>query len=102
MNGTKSGSRGFTLIASLLLLLLMTGISIGLLMMVQTEGRAGANDVENSLAYRGAEGAIENMTSSLAGAFPEHPGSPGQRHYQPELASAQYSGNHLPRRRLYL
>jgi hypothetical protein len=69
MKGTKSGSRGFTLIATLLLLLLMTGISIGLLMMVQTEGRAGANDVENSLAYRGAEGAIENMTSNLAGAF---------------------------------
>jgi hypothetical protein len=69
MKGTKSGSRGFTLIASLLLLLLMSGISIGLLMMVQTEGRAGGNDVENSLAYRGAEGAIENMTSSLASAF---------------------------------
>ena len=69
MNGNKEHSRGFTLIASLLLLLLMTGISIGLLMMVQTEGRAGNNDVENSLAYRGAEGAIENMTSSLAATF---------------------------------
>lgn len=65
----KSGSEGFTLIASLLLLLLLTGVSIGLLMMVQTEGRAGSNDVENSLAYRGAEGAIENMTSSLAATF---------------------------------
>ena len=53
----------------MLLLLLMTGISIGMLMMVQTEGRAGTNDVENSLAYRGAEGEIENMTSSLAAAF---------------------------------
>jgi hypothetical protein len=53
----------------MLLLVLMTGISIGLLMMVQTEGRAGGNDVENSLAYRGAEGAIENMTSSLAATF---------------------------------
>jgi len=63
------GARGFTLIASLMLLLLMTGISIGLLMMVQTEGRAGNNDVENSLAYRGAEGAMENMTSSLAAVF---------------------------------
>ncbi len=69
MKSTNQNSRGFTLIASLLLLLLMTGISIGLLMMVQTEGRAGNNDVENSLAYRGAEGAIENMTSSLAAAF---------------------------------
>lgn len=69
MNGTTSDKRGFTLIASMLLLVLMTGISIGLLMMVQTEGRAGGNDVENSLAYRGAEGAIENMTSSLAATF---------------------------------
>ncbi len=69
MTGNKSYSQGFTLIASLLLLLLMTGISIGMLMMVQTEGRAGVNDVENSLAYRGAEGGIENMTSSLAAAF---------------------------------
>ena len=69
MKGTISGSRGFTLVASLLLLLLMSGISIGLLMMVQTEGRAGGNDIENSLAYRGAEGAIENMTSNLAATF---------------------------------
>jgi hypothetical protein len=69
MNGTNRNSKGFTLIASLLLLMLLTGVSIGLLMMVQTEGRAGGNDVENSLAYRGAEGAIENMTSSLAAAF---------------------------------
>jgi hypothetical protein len=69
MNSTTNNSRGFTLIASLLLLLLMTGISVGLLMMVQTEGRAGTNDVENSLAYRGAEGGIENMTSSLAATF---------------------------------
>jgi hypothetical protein len=69
MNGKKNNLRGFTLIASLLLLLLMTGISVGLLMMVQTEGRAGTNDVENSLAYRGAEGGIENMTSSLAATF---------------------------------
>lgn len=69
MNNNEGGSRGFTLIASLMLLLLLTGISIGLLMMVQTEGRAGVNDVENSLAYRGAEGAIENMTSNLAATF---------------------------------
>lgn len=69
MKGGKNESAGFTLIASLLLLLLMTGLSIGLMMMVQTEGRAGNNDLENSLAYRAAEGAIENMTSNLAGTF---------------------------------
>ena len=37
----KSDSRGFTLIAALLLMALLSAISIGLLMMVNTEGRVG-------------------------------------------------------------
>ena len=41
MDNTKFGSRGFTLIASLLLLCLLSGIAIGLLMMVNTEGQGG-------------------------------------------------------------
>ncbi|HZQ68787.1 MAG TPA: hypothetical protein VFA68_09745 [Terriglobales bacterium] len=66
METNKHGSQGFTLIASMLMLLLLSGVAIGLLMMVNTETRVGANDVENSLAYRSAEGAIEQMTSNLA------------------------------------
>lgn len=62
-------SRGFTLIASLLLLMLLSGVAIGLLMMVNTEASVGSNDVENSLAYRSAEGAIEQMTSNIATTF---------------------------------
>src|ERR1043165_10019610 len=69
MERNKLTSRGFTLIAALLLLILMSGLAIGLLMMVNTEQRAGGNDVENSLAYRGAEAGIESMTSSVAGTF---------------------------------
>src|SRR5215471_15790034 len=66
METSKHRSQGFTLIASLLLLMLLSGVAIGLLMMVNTESRVGANDVENNLAYRSAEGAIEQMTSNLA------------------------------------
>lgn len=69
MKITERHSRGFTLIASLLMLLLMSGLAIGLLMMVNTEQRAGGNDAENSLAYRGAEAGIEQMTSNIAQQF---------------------------------
>ncbi len=69
MDSTKFSSRGFTLIASLLLLCLLSGIAIGLLMMVNTEGRAGGDDLQNTMAYRSAEGAIEKMTSDLANSF---------------------------------
>jgi hypothetical protein len=69
MYGKKQSSRGFTLIASLLLMCLLSGIAIGLLMMVNTEGRAGGDDLQNTMAYRSAEGAIEKMTSDLANSF---------------------------------
>src|ERR1700689_2694703 len=67
--GSARRSRGFTLIASLLLMCLLSGIAIGLLMMVNTEGRAGGDDLQNTMAYRSAEGAIEKMTSDLANSF---------------------------------
>ena len=38
---TKLDSRGFTLVATLMLLLIMSGIAIGLLMMVNTEAKVG-------------------------------------------------------------
>src|SRR5471030_1077524 len=69
MCASISDSRGFTLIASLLLLCMLSGIAIGLLMMVNTEGRAGGDDLQNTMAYRSAEGAIEKMTSDLANSF---------------------------------
>jgi Tfp pilus assembly protein PilX len=69
MHNAKFGSRGFTLIASLLLLLLMSGFALGLLMMVNTEQRVGGFDLNNSYAYHATEGAIEKMTSDLASTF---------------------------------
>src|ERR1700757_3137873 len=62
-------TKGFTLIASLLLLLLLSGIAIGLMMMVNTEGRVGGTDLQNNAAYHIAEGGIEKMTSDLAATF---------------------------------
>ena len=64
-----SKTRGFTLIASMLLMLIMSGVAIGLLMMVNTEGKVGGQDVQNNLAFHAAEGGIEHMTSDLANMF---------------------------------
>lgn len=69
MDRVKTNSRGFTLIATLLLLLLMSGIAIGMLMMVNTEGKVGTQDVQNNGTFHAAEGAIEKMTSDLANVF---------------------------------
>jgi hypothetical protein len=70
--GTRSGrqrSKGFTLIAALLMLLLLSGIAIGLMMMVNTEGKVGGTDLQNNLAYHAAEGGIEKMSSDLSAVF---------------------------------
>ncbi|MGA8068454.1 MAG: hypothetical protein WCA47_14090 [Terriglobales bacterium] len=67
-NDMKSGGlhiKGFTLIATLLMLLLLSGIAIGLLMMVTTEGKVGGTDLQNNQAYHAAEGGIEKMASDL-------------------------------------
>src|SRR5882672_5832794 len=65
MQSTEGHSKGFTLIASLLMLLLMSGIAIGLLMMVNTESQVANHDMENNMAYHAAEGAMEKMASDL-------------------------------------
>ena len=69
MRTTGHRSRGFTLIAALLLLLLLSGIAIGLMMMVNTETRVGGTDLQNNVAYHSAEGGIEKMSADLAAAF---------------------------------
>ena len=69
MKNVISRTKGFTLIASLLLLLLLSGIAIGLMMMVNTEGRVGGTDLQNNAAYHAAEGGVEKMTSDLATTF---------------------------------
>jgi Tfp pilus assembly protein PilX len=69
MKSARGHSRGFTLITSLLLLLLLSGMSIGLLMLVNTEQKVGGTDLQNDVAYHDAEGGIEKMASDLAATF---------------------------------
>ena len=69
MKSARLHTKGFTLIASLLLLLLLSGIAIGLMLMVNTEGKVGGTDLQNNLAYHAAEGGIEKMASDLATTF---------------------------------
>jgi len=52
-----------------MLLLIMSGVAIGLLMMVNTEGKVGSQDTQNTVAFHAAEGAIEHMTSDLYGLY---------------------------------
>ncbi|HEV2397381.1 MAG TPA: PilX N-terminal domain-containing pilus assembly protein [Candidatus Sulfotelmatobacter sp.] len=62
----RKNSRGFTLIAALLLTILLSGVAVGLLFMVTNEARMGGNDLEGNLAYYGAEAGIENLTSEIS------------------------------------
>jgi Tfp pilus assembly protein PilX len=66
MGRKTADSRGFTLIAALLLTLLMSAMAVGLIYMVNNEQRMGGNDLEGNVAYYGAEAGIENLTASLS------------------------------------
>ena len=66
MGMSHKNSRGFTLIAALMLTVLLSGLAVGLLFMVSNEARMGGNDLEGNLAYYGAEAGIENLTSELS------------------------------------
>jgi len=69
MKSARVHAKGFTLIASLMMLLLLSGIAIGLMMMVNTEGKVGGTDLNNNMAFHAAEGGIETMYSNLALVF---------------------------------
>jgi len=69
MKRARVHTQGFTLIASLLMLLLLSGIAIGLLMMANTEGKVGGSDLANNLAFHAADGGIEKMASDLSATF---------------------------------
>src|SRR5882724_6553745 len=65
----KGRSRGFTLIASLLVLTLLSAIAVGLLFMVHGAGQVGNNDLETNRAYYGAESGMELLTANLAALY---------------------------------
>jgi Tfp pilus assembly protein PilX len=58
--------RGFTLIAALLILVLLSGVAAGLLYMVTGESHMGGNEQESNLAYYGAESGMEKLTADLS------------------------------------
>ncbi len=66
MGKKNRDSRGFTLIAALLLTLLLSAMAVGLIYLVSNEQRMGNNDLESNVAYYGAEAGIENLTSQLS------------------------------------
>ena len=69
MHSIKGRSRGFTLIASLLVLALLSAIAVSLLFMVQGAGQVGNNDLETNRAYYGAESGMELLTANLAALY---------------------------------
>src|ERR1700682_493278 len=69
MSKVKGRSLGFTLIASLLVLVLLSAIAASLLFMVQGAGQVGSNDLESSQAYYGAESGMELLTANLAALY---------------------------------
>jgi Tfp pilus assembly protein PilX len=68
----KNNSQGFTLIAALLILVLLSGVAAGLLFMVTNESKMGGNDLEANLAYYGAESGMEKLTADLAALYQQY------------------------------
>jgi hypothetical protein len=69
MGKGKGHSQGFTLIASLLVLVLLSALAVGLLFMVHGAGQIGGNDLETNIAYYGAESGMELLTANLAALY---------------------------------
>ncbi|HLZ39609.1 MAG TPA: PilX N-terminal domain-containing pilus assembly protein [Candidatus Sulfotelmatobacter sp.] len=69
MGQAKITSRGFTLIAALIILVLLSGVAAGILFMVTNESRMGGNDLETNLAFYGAESGMEKLTADLSSLY---------------------------------
>lgn len=67
--GKNRTQKGFTLIAALIVMVLLSGVAVGLLFMVTNENRMGGNDLEANLAYYGAESGMEKLTSDLSSLY---------------------------------
>ncbi len=69
MSSKPSGMRGFTLIASLLVLVLLSGVAVGLMFLVNSQQHVGSNDTEDNLAFYGAESGMEKLTSDVSALY---------------------------------
>lgn len=65
----KRTSRGFTLIAALIILVLLSGVAAGILFLVTNESHMGGHDLETNLAFYGAESGMEKLTSDLSALY---------------------------------
>jgi Tfp pilus assembly protein PilX len=72
MGQGKNNSQGFTLIAALLILILLSGVAAGLLFMVTSETKMGGNDLEANVAYYGAESGMEKLTADLSSLYSQY------------------------------
>jgi len=61
----RFAQQGFALIASLLLLFLLSALAVGLIYTVNSETRISGNDQSNTVAYYNAEAGMEKMMSDL-------------------------------------
>ncbi len=61
--------RGFTLIASLLMMVLLSGLAVGLMYMTTTASHIGGNDMQANLAFYAAESGMEKMTADLGALY---------------------------------
>ena len=64
-----SSSRGFSLVAALLLMLLISALSVALMYSVNTEQKISAADQEQNIARYAAEGAEEKMIADVASMY---------------------------------
>src|ERR1700680_1621886 len=69
MGRGKNNSQGFTLMAALLILILLSGVAVGLLFLVTNESRMGGSDLEANQAYYGAESGMEKLTADLSALY---------------------------------
>ncbi len=61
MTSTSPSSKGFALIASMLLLAMLAVFSVGISYIVQNESRLSGNDMESAQAYYAAAAAMDKM-----------------------------------------
>jgi hypothetical protein len=72
MGQGKNSTQGFTLMAALLILVLLSGVAAGLLFTVTSESRMGGNDLEANRAYYGAESGMEKLTADLSALYTQY------------------------------
>lgn len=72
MGQGKNTVQGFTLLAALLILVLLSGVAVGLLFIVTNESRIGSNDLEANMAFYGAESGIEKLTADLSSLYGQY------------------------------